>query len=101
MAGGAWPADIRARFGARLEALGRPDADAPERVPPDALAEGSPGHGGARDGGVLLRRRGGAPARLHAARGTPALRPQARRLAAMPSRRAAPASPASEVVSAG
>ena len=60
-----WPGELGQRIyenisAGCLEALGRADEDDPQRVPPDAVAEGGAGSGCQTHGGVLLRRRSGA-----------------------------------------
>ena len=49
-------AHLRERFGAGVEAVGGASEDDPQRVPPDAVAEGSAGAHREADGRVLLRR---------------------------------------------
>src|SRR5262249_4194336 len=61
---------LREHLGGGLEDVGRPDEDDPQRVSPHALAERSAGPDGETHGGVPLRRRVGAPARVR-----PAARP--------------------------
>ena len=53
-------------FGGGVEALGRANEDDPQRVPPDAVAEGGAGPRRQAHGGLLLRRRRGASARVRA-----------------------------------
>ena len=60
-------ANLRQRVGGRLEALGRAHEDDPQRVPPDAVAEGSAGTRRQAHGRLLLRRRRRAAARIRAA----------------------------------
>src|SRR5687767_11665852 len=67
VAGRARAAGLRQRVRPGLEAVGRPDEDDPERIPPDALAERSAGADREADGGLLLRRKRGVAARLRAA----------------------------------
>src|SRR6185503_14714163 len=57
-------AHLRERLGAGLEALGGAPEDDPQRIPPDALAEGRPGGDSHADGRLFLRRRIGAAAGL-------------------------------------
>src|SRR5207237_1659994 len=49
------PKNLSKRVGAGVEIVGRPDEDDPERVPPDALAEGSAGIDREAHGRLLLR----------------------------------------------
>src|SRR5215207_1587621 len=60
-----------------METLGRADEDDPERVPADALAEGSAGTGSETYGGFLLRRR---------SRAAPGLRSTAKQVASVAGR---------------
>ena len=64
VAGRARPACVRQRLGPGVEALGGSHEDDPQRVPPDAVAEGSSGSRRQADGRLLLRRRRRAPAWL-------------------------------------
>src|SRR5215510_3861472 len=59
-------ADLRERLRPGVEDVGRPDEDDPERIPPDAVAEGSAGADWAAHGGLLLRRGRGPAARVRA-----------------------------------
>src|ERR1041385_8972921 len=67
LAGRARTAHLRKRIRAGVEDVGRPPEDDPQRVPPDALAEGGAGADRQAHGGLLLRRKRGAPARLRSA----------------------------------
>src|SRR5688572_16981133 len=60
-------AGLRERFGPGVEAVGRTAEDDSERVPADALAEGSAGADQPPDGRFLLRRERGAAPRVRAA----------------------------------
>src|SRR4029079_9340147 len=48
-------AHLRQCLRAGMENVGRPDEDDPERIPPDALAEGGAGADGQADGRFLLQ----------------------------------------------
>src|SRR4051812_17436413 len=61
------PADLRERLRAGVEAVGRADEDDPQRVPADALAEGSAGVDRQAHGGFLLRGERRPPPRFRAA----------------------------------
>src|SRR5688572_24476555 len=61
--------DLRERLRAGLEAVGRTPEDDPQRVPPDALAEGSTGTGRPSARGLLLRGERRAAARVRAPAG--------------------------------
>src|ERR671931_2604510 len=57
-------ADLREHLRAGVETLGGADEDDPQRVPPDAVAEGSPGPRRQAHGGFFLRRGRGTAARI-------------------------------------
>src|SRR5690349_9066900 len=59
------PADLRQRLRRSLDDVGRAHEDDPERVPPDALAEGGAGSRRQADGRILLRRVRGPASRLY------------------------------------
>src|SRR5207248_10209172 len=69
------PAHLREYFEGRLEALGRAHEDDPERVPPDALAEGSAGPRSQAHGRLFLRRRCGAASRIRPPAGQISIHP--------------------------
>src|SRR3954464_5492311 len=62
-----WPACLRQHLRGGVEVVGRAHEDDPQRVPPDALAEGGAATRRQAHGGVLLRRRGRTAAWLRAA----------------------------------
>ncbi len=64
LAGTAGTADLRERVGAGLEAVGGATEDDPQRIPADAVAEGSAGTDRAAPRGVLLRRERGDASRV-------------------------------------